>query len=166
MPGEERSGVHRHVSHRPTPFSVVSGAVRLAVETDGEAVSAIHLNGRAKRAAEGAFERRIERELLEYLRGDRREFSFARKPSGTAFERAVWDELERIPYGATRTYGEIARSLGRPRAARAIGMANHKNPIPIVIPCHRVVAAGGKLGGYGGGLALKRRLLALEGGSP
>ena len=99
---------------------------------------------------------------MEYLHGKRTAFTFPIRPAGTPFELAVWQALERIPYGATRTYGEIAHDVGRPGAARAIGQANHKNPIPIVIPCHRVVAAGGKLGGYGGGLNLKRRLLDLE----
>jgi methylated-DNA-[protein]-cysteine S-methyltransferase len=82
--------------------------------------------------------------------------------TGTEFNQRVWQELEKIPYGETISYGELARRLGKPKAARAVGTANGKNPIPIVIPCHRVVAAGGKLGGYGGGLPLKRRLLDLE----
>ncbi len=82
--------------------------------------------------------------------------------AGTPFERRCWDALLSIPYGETRTYGEIARGLGNPEGARAVGSANHKNPIPIIIPCHRVVNTGGGLGGYGGGLELKRRLLALE----
>lgn len=76
---------------------------------------------------------------------------------------AVWRELQRIPYGHTRTYGAIAGAVGRPNAARAVGMANHDNPIPVVIPCHRVVGVGGKLTGFGGGLDLKRALLELEG---
>lgn len=90
------------------------------------------------------------------------EFTFAIVPHGTAFDHAVWREVATIPYGSTATYGEIARRIGRPGAARAVGHANGRNPIPLVIPCHRVVAAGGKLGGYGGGLPLKRQLLALE----
>ncbi len=77
---------------------------------------------------------------------------------------SVWQTLQRIPYGATMTYGEIATRLGNPGAARAVGSANGRNPIPIVVPCHRVVAAGGKLGGYGGGGVLKRQLLDLEAG--
>ena len=75
---------------------------------------------------------------------------------------SAWDRLLAIPYGETRTYGDVARELQKPGAARAVGVANHANPIPIVIPCHRVVATGGGLGGYGGGVALKHRLLALE----
>ncbi len=82
--------------------------------------------------------------------------------AGTDFNRKVWEQVSRIPYGKTRTYGEIARTIENPGAFRAVGTANGRNPIPIVIPCHRVVAAGGKLGGFGGGLPLKRKLLDLE----
>jgi methylated-DNA-[protein]-cysteine S-methyltransferase len=81
---------------------------------------------------------------------------------GTPFQCLVWHALQDIPYGVTWTYRELAQRLGRPRALRAVGAANAANPVPIVVPCHRVVAAGGKLGGYTGGLDLKRRLLALE----
>jgi O-6-methylguanine DNA methyltransferase len=82
---------------------------------------------------------------------------------GTDFQVAVWRALCDVPYGATATYGEVARAVGRPRGARAIGQAVHVNPVAIVVPCHRVVAGGGRIGGYGGGLEVKRRLLALEG---
>ncbi len=102
-------------------------------------------------------------ELLEYLRRERREFSLPLSPRGTAFQLRVWGELERIPWGRTRTYGEIARAVDCPKGFRAVGMANHKNPLPILIPCHRVVGAGGALTGYAGGLELKRALLELEG---
>jgi methylated-DNA-[protein]-cysteine S-methyltransferase len=153
------------VSSLRQPFAVVGGSVRLAVLTDGKAVTEIRLGGEAKRAAEGALECLVERELTEYLAGLRRQFSFPIRPAGTPFQQRVWRALERIPYGATRTYGDIAGAIGKPKAARAVGMANHHNPIPIVIPCHRVVAAGGKLGGYGGGVELKRELLNLEGAS-
>jgi methylated-DNA-[protein]-cysteine S-methyltransferase len=84
--------------------------------------------------------------------------------SGTAFQRRVWEELLAIPWGEVRTYGEIAARLGRPGAARAVGGANHRNPVPILVPCHRVVATGGHLGGYGAGLGVKRWLLAHESG--
>jgi len=102
-------------------------------------------------------------QLLEYFRGERKKFDLPLNPAGTAFQRKVWRELERIPFGTVATYGEIASRTGRPKGARAVGQANHRNPIPILIPCHRVVAAGGMLGGYGGGTALKIRLLELEG---
>ena len=84
-------------------------------------------------------------------------------PQGTPFQCAVWEELRRIPYGTTCTYGEIAARLGRPKAVRAVGQANHHNPLPIFIPCHRVIGKSGALTGYAGGLALKQALLELEG---
>jgi methylated-DNA-[protein]-cysteine S-methyltransferase len=101
-------------------------------------------------------------ELLEYCAGTRTAFTFRLAPAGTPFRRRVWEALRRIPYGETRTYGEIAAAVGKPGAARAVGTANHHNPIPVVIPCHRVVGSGGRLCGFGGGLDLKRRLLELE----
>lgn len=143
-------------------FAVQTEIVRLAVAVEDEIVTRIQLNGKTKRQPSTRFERLVARELKEYGTGQRTRFTFAFRPGGTEFQRAVWRSLCRIPYGATRTYGDIARIVGNPQAARAVGMANHHNPIAIVIPCHRVVAAGGKLGGYGGGLNLKRRLLSLE----
>lgn len=145
-----------------SPFLVASDLVRLAVTIQDGAVTRIDLHGHATRQAETPFERQVAQELLEYLAGTRSRFTLHVSPSGTEFERRCWDALQQIPYGETRTYGEIARSVGNPNGARAVGSANHKNPIPIVIPCHRVVAAGGGLGGYGGGLDLKRKLLNLE----
>jgi methylated-DNA-[protein]-cysteine S-methyltransferase len=102
------------------------------------------------------------RQLDEYFDGRRRSFSVPLSPAGTPFQLAVWRSLADIPYGETITYGELARRVGRPAAFRAVGQANGANPLPIVYPCHRVVATAG-LGGYGGGLDVKRRLLALEG---
>jgi len=102
------------------------------------------------------------RQILEYLEGKRRRFELPLDLRGTPFQRSVWSALAAIPYGETRSYGEVARSIGRPRAVRAVGLANGANPVPLVVPCHRVIAAGGRLGGYGGGLELKRRLLAME----
>ena len=105
---------------------------------------------------------KLAQELAEYFAGKRREFSLAVEPRGTDFQRAVWREIAAIPYGATLTYSEIARGAGRGAAVRAAGTATGANPIPILIPCHRVIAAHGKLGGFSGGLDAKRRLLALE----
>jgi len=105
-------------------------------------------------------------QVCEYLDGKRRRFELALDLRGTPFQRAVWEALLAIPYGETRTYGELARAIGRPGAMRAVGAANGANPVPLVVPCHRVVAAGGRLGGFGGGLALKKRLLALESDAP
>jgi methylated-DNA-[protein]-cysteine S-methyltransferase len=102
-------------------------------------------------------------ELLEYCAGTRRTFDVPLVLSGTEWQNTVWRELTRIPFGETRTYGQIAATLGRPAAARAMGRANATNPLPLVVPCHRVIGADGSLTGYGGGLHLKVRLLAHEG---
>lgn len=102
------------------------------------------------------------RQLREYFAGQRREFDLPLRLRGTAFQMQVWKALQAIPYGEVRTYGEIARAIGKPKACRAVGMANHNNPISIIVPCHRVVGAGGSLTGYGGGLENKRFLLELE----
>ncbi len=105
---------------------------------------------------------RIERQLDAYFRGARTPFDLPLSPRGTPFQLRVWEELRRIPWGRTLTYGELARRLGDPRLARAVGAANGANPISIVIPCHRLVGAGGDLTGYASGLDRKRALLALE----
>jgi O-6-methylguanine DNA methyltransferase len=102
-------------------------------------------------------------ELEEYFAGKRREFTFPLDLRGTDFQVACWNALLAIPYGETRTYADIARAVGKPKAFRAAGMANNRNPIAIVVPCHRVIASDGTLCGYGGGLDLKRKLLELEG---
>lgn len=101
-------------------------------------------------------------QLQEYFGGKRKTFELPLLLSGTDFERTVWDTLRKIPYGETRSYAQIARSIGREKAFRAVGQANHRNPLPIVVPCHRVIASDGKLGGYACGLEAKRKLLALE----
>ncbi len=102
-------------------------------------------------------------QLAAYFSGTRRSFDLPLDPRGTEFQRRVWLTLADIPYGQTISYADLARWVGRPTAYRAVGQANGANPLPIVLPCHRVVASGGGLGGYGGGLELKRSLLALEG---
>ena len=102
------------------------------------------------------------RQLEEYFAGERREFSLALDAAGTGFQRRVWEALRGIPFGATMSYGGLARRIGNPRAVRAVGLANGRNPISIVVPCHRVIGADGSLTGYGGGLERKRFLLALE----
>lgn len=101
-------------------------------------------------------------QLEEYFAGERRAFDLPLAPKGTAFQQKVWRALTEIPYGETRTYGEIAAAIGNPKAARAVGMANNKNPIGILIPCHRVIGADGKLVGYAGGMEKKAFLLELE----
>jgi methylated-DNA-[protein]-cysteine S-methyltransferase len=103
-------------------------------------------------------------QLAEYFAGERRVFELVLDHGGTPFQSAVWAELVRIPFGETRTYADVARAIGRPSATRAVGAANGTNPIPIVLPCHRVIGSDGQLTGYGGGLPLKARLLAWERG--
>lgn len=102
------------------------------------------------------------RQLAAYFAGSRTEFDLPLALQGTPFQQRVWEELTRIPYGDTISYGELARRIGNPNASRAVGLANGRNPISIIVPCHRVIGANGKLTGYGGGLSRKERLLALE----
>ncbi len=104
------------------------------------------------------------RELNEYFASGRREFTIPLDLRGTDFQLACWQALLEIPYGETRSYGDIARAIGHPQAFRAVGMSNNRNPVAIVVPCHRVIASGGSLCGYGGGLDIKRKLLDLEQG--
>ncbi len=106
--------------------------------------------------------RKVVRQLQEYFAGGRRQFDVPLEPTGTPFQRAVWQELTLIPYGASTSYGEIARRIGHPLASRAVGRANGANPWPVIVPCHRVIGANRSLTGFGGGLAIKRRLLLLE----
>ncbi|WP_297212357.1 methylated-DNA--[protein]-cysteine S-methyltransferase [uncultured Flavonifractor sp.] len=136
----------------------------MALECRGEVLTALYLPCRPMEAAgtETALLARGREELLEYFQGKRRSFDLPLDPRGTAFQRAVWEELARVPYGQVVTYGELARRVGSPRACRAVGQANHRNPLPIFLPCHRVVGAKGTLTGYAGGLALKEYLLELE----
>ncbi len=111
---------------------------------------------------ESAVLERTKAQLAEYFRGERREFDLPLAPRGTEFQRRVWQRLLSIAYGTTTTYGELARDLGNLNASRAVGLANGSNPIPIVIPCHRVIGANGALTGFGGGLPTKSALLELE----
>jgi methylated-DNA-[protein]-cysteine S-methyltransferase len=104
-------------------------------------------------------------QLKAYFGGELKEFTLELRMSGTPFQRGVWEQLRRIPYGETRSYGELAEALGNAGASRAVGLANGKNPIGIIVPCHRVVGANGSLTGYGGGLDRKQRLLDFESGT-
>jgi O-6-methylguanine DNA methyltransferase len=120
-------------------------------------------NGRGAEVRKGFAPNRVAiAQILEYLEGKRREFELPLDLRGTDFQLRVWNALLDIPFGETRSYAALARSIDEPRAVRAVGTANGANPCSLVVPCHRVVASGGKLGGYGGGLPLKQRLLALE----
>ena len=105
---------------------------------------------------------KAEKEIDEYFKGERKEFDLPLNPKGTEFMKKVWKELQKIPYGKTATYGEIAKRIGNPKASRAVGMANHKNPIPIIIPCHRVVGKNNKMVGYALGISNKKYLLDIE----
>jgi len=108
--------------------------------------------------------RRAFAQIEEYLAGRRKRFDLPLYVEGTPFMRRVWDELRKIPYGETRSYKDIAAAIGQPGAMRAVGMANNRNPLALIIPCHRVIGADGRLVGFGGGLDVKRRLLELEAG--
>ena len=109
-----------------------------------------------------AFTEKVFREITEYLEGKRKSFTFAYELRGTEFQKRVWRALTEIPYGETRSYKEIAIAIGNEKAARAVGLANNKNPVAIVVPCHRVIGSNGKLVGYAGGLPMKQALLQLE----
>ena len=134
----------------------------LTLQADEAAVTAIRFGAGGAQDASPLLDA-VEAQLREYFAGTRRTFDLPLAPHGTAFQQRVWMALRAIPYGETRTYGELAAAIGSPHASRAVGMAHHRNPIPIIIPCHRVIGANGTLTGYAGGLEIKRRLLALEG---
>ncbi|GHH85622.1 methylated-DNA--protein-cysteine methyltransferase [Streptomyces sulfonofaciens] len=144
------------------------------VATDG-ALSGLYMSGQRHRPAEEAFGPRADpgeapfraavEQLTAYFTGDLKEFDLPLSLGGTPFQRSVWQQLQRIPYGETRSYGELADALGSPKASRAVGLANGRNPVGIIVPCHRVIGARGDLTGYGGGLDRKRRLLDFERGT-
>ena len=136
----------------------------LTLESDGESITALRFGGNHDGESCPLLEKAA-RELEEYFAGQRREFDLPLSPAGTEFQRSVWKALLTIPYGQTASYGQIAARVGNPKASRAVGMANNRNPISIFIPCHRVVGADGSLTGYGGGLPIKEYLLKLESGS-
>jgi len=150
--------------------TVTSPIGALLLISDGEALTGIHFDGRHGMAPTPGGEHdpvivEAARQLRAYFAGERHSFALPLRPAGTEFEVEVWEELRRIPYGETLSYGELADRVGNPSAARAVGRANACNPIPIVIPCHRVIGADGSLTGFGGGLDTKRRLLDLERGA-
>lgn len=139
-----------------TPIGVVT------LRQMDDRISELAFDGRDGRQDETPLLLQAEKELEEYFAGRRSHFSVPLSMHGTAFQLRVWQALMQIPYGAVVSYGELARKLGKPQACRAVGMANHANPLPIFVPCHRVVGADGKLTGYRGGLEIKRFLLNLE----
>jgi methylated-DNA-[protein]-cysteine S-methyltransferase len=139
---------------------------------DGHALRGLHIQeGRTAvsvdpewRRADDAFAD-VRRQLREYFDGERDDFDVPLTLTGTPFQHRVWEALREIPYGETRTYGELARRVGRPSASRAVGLANGRNPIAVIVPCHRVIGSDGSLTGYGGGLERKQHLLELEAGA-
>jgi len=144
---------------------------RLLLTSDGTALTGLYMepsrewqciDGAARDATAWPLPAAL-RQLAEYFAGTRRAFDLPLRPQGTAFQRRVWAALAEIPYGRTLSYGDLAQRIDNPRAARAVGLANNRNPLSIVVPCHRVIGADGSLTGYGGGLERKRWLLAHEG---
>ena len=139
---------------------------RLTLTSNGEALTGLHMAPfqpvTGWRRDPAPFAAALT-QLESYFAGERRTFDLPLAPVGTPFQLSVWKELEAIPYGQVRSYGDIARGIGNPKAVRAVGRANGSNPIAIVVPCHRVIGANGTLTGFGGGIDRKVRLLALEG---
>jgi O-6-methylguanine DNA methyltransferase len=139
---------------------------RIQIEENGEAITKIHyVKKDIQENTEGKETKLLKeaiKQLNEYFEGKRSSFNLQLAPEGTEFQKKVWNALREIPFGETKSYGEIARIIGNEKASRAVGMANNKNPIMIVIPCHRVIGANGKLVGYAGGIEVKEMLLNLE----
>ncbi|HNY42197.1 MAG TPA: methylated-DNA--[protein]-cysteine S-methyltransferase [Bryobacteraceae bacterium] len=142
---------------------VIEPSLRLGLTVEDGALVAIDLRPTAPDQDTHPVLDETERQLRHYFSGTLHTFDLPWRTSGTLFQESVWRMVYAIPYGRTRTYMDLARELNSPGAVRAVGTANGTNPLPILIPCHRVVATGGGMGGYGGGVDLKRRLLALEG---
>jgi methylated-DNA-[protein]-cysteine S-methyltransferase len=142
----------------------------LTLVADDGVLSALYMDAQRHRPAGAAFGApgtatafsAVTGQLEEYFAGDRREWDLPLAPAGSPFQLEVWAALRRVPYGTTASYGQVAATIGRPGAARAVGLANGRNPISIVVPCHRVIGADGSLTGYGGGLERKRQLLDFE----
>ena len=148
-------------------FDSPLGPLLLVADADGLRKINLPKNGKRTAADDSWLEdlrllREPIRQLQEYFAGKREDFDLPLAPQGTPFQQKVWKHLRQIPYGETISYGELARRVGNPNASRAVGLANGSNPIPIIIPCHRVIGSNGKLTGYGGGLPIKEKLLALE----
>jgi methylated-DNA-[protein]-cysteine S-methyltransferase len=129
-----------------------------------QGIEALHFARRksSRRSRTDSFLKEVLSQIDEYFRGQRRIFSLKLRLEGTEFQKRVWRELMKIPYGRTVSYGDVAAAVGRPKAARAVGQANHSNPISIIVPCHRIIGGNGHLVGYGGGIWRKKWLLAHE----
>lgn len=151
----------------PTPLSYFTYHMplgRLTIGSNGQALTTLAFGDLIlpgeKRATE--LTNRAANQLQEYFAGKRRSFDLPLAPEGTDFQKRVWKAIEEVPYGQTRSYSDIARIIGNPKACRAVGGANNKNPLPIIVPCHRIIGANGTLVGYGGGAKIKAYLLELE----
>ncbi len=148
----------------PTYFVYRTPLGRVAIESDGTAITRFAFGparlGGTLRAT--ALTNKASSQVLEYLAGKRKEFDVPYRTGGTPFQQEVWAAISAIPYGQTRTYAQIAQAIGRPKALQAVGQACGRNPVPLFVPCHRVVGSAGKLGGYAFGPAIKRFLLDLE----
>jgi methylated-DNA-[protein]-cysteine S-methyltransferase len=170
-PGEELKKTHRSVSEAHAASVIESPVGRLHLAATAEGLTHILFVDQMDREPQivpgtGAAQRIVretESQLADYFAGRRRQFDVPLAPAGTDFQRAAWKALAEVPYGETISYAELARRMERPRAVRAVGAANGANPIPIILPCHRIIGADNSLTGYGGGLDRKRRLLSLEG---
>lgn len=155
-----------------TYYTVIDSPVGpLQLLSDGACLTGLYMNEhRHQPEVKGEWERRddappfaeAKAQIAAYFAGELTEFSLPLAPQGTDFQKRVWETLRAIPFGATISYGELARRIGDPNASRAVGLANGRNPLSIIVPCHRVIGANGKLTGYGGGLPRKQALLALE----
>lgn len=167
MTGTERAPMGTRHSHLDSPLGVLT----LVAEDDG--LSGIYFTGHARRPDDAVLGPRLRREhdtllaatadqLIEYFAGERQEFSLLLAPSGSELQRRVWSLLRDIPFGETRRYGDLAAELGQPGMAQAVGQAVGRNPLSIVVPCHRIVGSSGKLVGFAGGVERKRFLLELE----
>jgi len=144
---------------------------RIGIEENGSAITKIYFINNDEQEEileknETALLKEAIKQLNEYFDGERSSFDLKLQPQGTEFQNKVWKALIEIPFGETRSYGEIAKIIGNEKASRAVGMANNKNPIAIIVPCHRVIGANGKLVGYAGGLHIKEMLLNLEKNHP
>ena len=142
-----------------SPFGII------IIESDGKAITGVKTEADATpvgKKEQSTLTDVTAMQLKEFFAGKRKKFDVPLAPQGTDFQRSVWKALQNIPYGKTKTYKQVAEMIGNPKACRAVGLANNKNPIWIIIPCHRVIGADGSLTGYGGGIKMKQKLLGIE----
>ncbi len=167
LSAESRSNLPVHTMSEATLYAHCESPIGdLLLVANERGLSQISFEGRGSPEADWREDEKslgeVTRQLRAYFAGELEKFELELAPEGTQFQQRVWSDLLKIPYGETISYGELARRIGNPNASRAVGLANGSNPIPIIIPCHRVIGSNGKLTGYGGGLPIKEKLLALE----